>query len=699
MTIKQKLIAGFGALLIIMGAFGGYVYNAINTFDAISDEKASKFEQLVDLEVVKNINTSMLLEAMDLMVKKNEGVVSPEYKNSINKLFKEIYDFEKELTQDAAGRKDKLDLIAEFMGDYRIFEKTLKTDLPALVTNVATTYGSEFDKMDDFIDTFGSEVTQDIELLTKMIEKDLEQASVKESEFADHIKLFIILAIVAAIILSLVIAMYIIKTISSSLNTFQEGLLNFFKYLNREISDVKLLEDSGKDEIAVMAKVVNENIKITKKGVDEDRHFIDETITVLSEFEQGDLCQRINTTVENPALMELKKVLDSMGNQMESNIENVLNVLEEYSNYNYMNKVDNGHVKNQLLALANGVNSLGDSITNMLTENKQVGLTLNTSSDTLLENVNILNDASTEAAASLEETAAALEEITSTIISNTDSVTEMAEFANKVVSSVEEGNTLAKQTTQSMEEINEQVTAINDAIGIIDQIAFQTNILSLNAAVEAATAGEAGKGFAVVAQEVRNLASRSAEAAKEIKALVETANSKTNDGKIISDKMIHGYTALNENINKTIELINHVESASREQKAGIEQINDAVTEQDQQTQQIASASNQTYDIAIHTSHIAKEIVESVDAKEFHGKDQIVDKRKKALDLEHNENACNRSGEKAVRKHKKTLNETHKSNFNMSKHKDERRAPDSRTHEKPINEVKISRNNDTQWESF
>ena len=142
----------------------------------------------------------------------------------------------------------------------------------------------------------------------------------------------------------------------------------------------------------------------------------------------------------------------------------------------------------------------------------------------------------------------------------------MAQFANKVIVSVEEGNKLAKQTTQSMEEINEQVTAINAAIGVIDQIAFQTNILSLNAAVEAATAGEAGKGFAVVAQEVRNLASRSAEAAKEIKTLVENANSKTNDGKIISDKMIHGYTALNENINKTIELINHVESASREQK-------------------------------------------------------------------------------------------------------------------------------------
>ena len=83
--------------------------------------------------------------------------------------------------------------------------------------------------------------------------------------------------------------------------------------------------------------------------------------------------------------------------------------------------------------------------------------------------------------------------------------------------------------------------------------------------------------------------------------------------------MIHGYTALNENINKTIELITHVESASREQKSGIEQINDAVTEQDQQTQKIASASNETYDIAIHTSKISQDIVAAVDSKEFKGK--------------------------------------------------------------------------------
>ena len=457
-----------------------------------------------------------------------------------------------------------------------------------------------------------SEIEDNVKMMIEKTNEDI-------NDFIISITIGSLLVLVVLIFASVFIAK---KTILEPLEKFEMGLLDFFKYLNRESSSVTLLDESSKDELGKMAKVVNENIEITKAGVEEDREFIDETITVLTEFEQGDLCQRITANVENPALMELKKVLDSMGNQMENNIGNVLDILEQYTNYNYMNKVDNSHVKNELLSLANGVNSLGDSITRMLVRNKEVGLSLNDSSDTLLANVDVLNQSSNEAAASLEETAAALEEITSTISNNNTSVGEMAQFANKVVASVEDGNKLANQTTKSMDEINEKVTAITDAIGVIDQIAFQTNILSLNAAVEAATAGEAGKGFAVVAQEVRNLASRSAEAAKEIKGLVENANAKTLEGKSAADKMIHGYSDLHENINSTITLIKHVEQASIEQQGGIEQINDAVTHQDRQTQQIASASNETYDIAMNSAKISKEIVADVDKKEFIGKGNV-----------------------------------------------------------------------------
>ena len=425
-----------------------------------------------------------------------------------------------------------------------------------------------------------------------------------------------------AIFIFISISLLIANMVIHSLNNFKEGLLSFFAYLNRENNHVDLLQDSAKDEFGEMSKVVNANIIKTQKGIEEDRKLIDETIAVLGEFESGDLCQRLDINVSNPALMQLKDVLNKMADNLEANIDNILTILEEYSNYNYLNKIPTKNLKEHLLKLSNGVNELGHSITQMLTENKTNGLTLDESSDILLRNVDKLNSSSNEAASSLEETAAALEEITSNIRHNTESIAKMANFSSSVTASANQGEKLANQTNVSMDEINAQVTAINEAISVIDQIAFQTNILSLNAAVEAATAGEAGKGFAVVAQEVRNLASRSAEAAKEIKSLVETATQKANDGKNIAGHMIEGYKQLNENISKTINLITDIENASKEQLLGIEQINDAVNQLDQQTQQNAMVASQTHDIAVLTDEIAKLIVEDANKKEFIGKDEV-----------------------------------------------------------------------------
>ncbi|MDN5115318.1 methyl-accepting chemotaxis protein, partial [Aliarcobacter butzleri] len=140
--------------------------------------------------------------------------------------------------------------------------------------------------------------------------------------------------------------------------------------------------------------------------------------------------------------------------------------------------------------------------------------------------------------------------------------------------------------------------------------------------VEAATAGEAGKGFAVVAQEVRTLANRSLDVAKNIKIIVENAKDKANQGKNISNMMIEGYKELNKNVTNTMNLIQNIESSSKEQLKSIEQINKAINQLDYQTQQNAQIASKTHDIALITDEIAKLVVNNANSKEFIGKMEV-----------------------------------------------------------------------------
>jgi len=437
------------------------------------------------------------------------------------------------------------------------------------------------------------------------------------------INLMLLIVFITAIV---VVGLLIIVKIglNKNVHSLQNGLLGFFAYLNKEKTKIDLLDDSSGDELGTMAKVINQNIIKTKEVLEEDDAVLADAKIVLGRMKHGWYSQHIEKSTRNESLNAFKNDVNDTIKATKANFNIMNTILEQYASLDYRNElvVDNVEKGGVFDLLITDINKLRNSITSMLVENKSNGLTLQNSSNILLENVSTLSNAANQSAASLEETAAALEEVTSTIVSNTQNVVQMSTHGKDVITASTQGQELANQTAVAMDEINIEVQAISEAITAIDQISFQTNILSLNAAVEAATAGEAGKGFAVVAQEVRNLASRSADSANEIKELVQNAMKKANNGKNITTQMIEGYTHLNESITKTIDLIGDVEIASKEQQTGVEQINDAITKLDQQTQENANAANATKDVAEATQSIAIDIVEDADKKEFSGKDSV-----------------------------------------------------------------------------
>jgi methyl-accepting chemotaxis protein len=213
---------------------------------------------------------------------------------------------------------------------------------------------------------------------------------------------------------------------------------------------------------------------------------------------------------------------------------------------------------------------------------------INTASGEIAAGNQELSARTEQQASALEETAASLEELTSTVRQNAENAQQANQLAASASDIAQQGGAVVGQVVQTMGSINASAKNIVDIIGVIDGIAFQTNILALNAAVEAARAGEQGRGFAVVATEVRTLAQRSAAAAKEIKVLIDTSVQQVDAGAKLVDQAGATMHAIIDSVRNVTDIMNEITAASTEQSAGIEQINKAVAQMDQVTQQNAA---------------------------------------------------------------------------------------------------------------
>jgi len=388
----------------------------------------------------------------------------------------------------------------------------------------------------------------------------------------ENIVMFIIILIVN-IILNLLLYIFF-RGIIDNISKLDKGMGEFFDYILRKTDSVNKIEIEDNGEFQKISKDINNHIELIKIGLQKDQATVSEIGEITDKLETGDFSQFVKSEPDNPQIKDLKLNINKFLVSMQGTLQTILNTLANYQDNHFDSRV-NIPMVGELKILVDCVNSLGDALEK---SSEKIVESLTSKSQQLQKSSKDLQDSVGELTTFMDKSnqnnllvTKQIDDISETISDTVEKTRLMSEAASVSTELAKIGGQLADDTLGAMSDISSSTEAIEDAISIIDSISFQTNILSLNAAVEAATAGEAGKGFAVVAQEVRNLASKSAEAAKEIKELVEQTHNKTKEGISISQNMKENFSKVYSQIAGTSTM---VESVAKNANKEMEKSND-----------------------------------------------------------------------------------------------------------------------------
>ncbi len=303
---------------------------------------------------------------------------------------------------------------------------------------------------------------------------------------------------------------------------------------------------------------------------------------------------------------------------LETAVEESQAVIEEAKDGNLESRVSIDGKTGAIASLCDGINALMDKMTEMVIQVTEAGETIHTAAGEIATGNNDLSSRTEEQASSLEETASSMEELASTVKQNAENALQANQLATAASGVAVKGGQVVGKVVNTMSAINESAQKIEDIISVIDGIAFQTNILALNAAVEAARAGEQGRGFAVVAGEVRNLAQRSASAAKEIKELITDSVSKTSEGTKLVEDAGQTMQEIVDSVQRVTDIMGEISAASTEQSTGIDQVNTAITSMDEVTQQNAALVEEAAAAAESLVEQANSLMETVNGYKVKG---------------------------------------------------------------------------------
>lgn len=331
---------------------------------------------------------------------------------------------------------------------------------------------------------------------------------------------------------------------------------------------------------------------------------------MVNDAREGNLSQRINTDNKSGFFKTLSAGINELVDINETLLNDLSFVMESMAQGNLSNKIQTQY-SGAFAKLQSNTNSTITTLTEVIDKIKTAASDVKTGSSNIIESNRLLSTRAEDQASSLEETAASVEELFQVVALNVESVSEANKLSLDAQQTAQQGGIIVDAAIGAMTSIDQASNKILDIIGVIDEIAFQTNLLALNAAVEAARAGEQGRGFAVVAGEIRNLALRSATAAKEIKLLIKNSVDKVEEGTELVNKSGVALEKIVSSVERVCSVMNQLAISAEEQRNGIEQINSAITQIDSITRANAILAENTFIASDDMSHQATEMLSAI----------------------------------------------------------------------------------------